>query len=92
MEIKVLKETENPFFKRKDLVLDISHASGPTPKTDDVKRELAAKYNVDVSQVVVDYIMTKSGLNVSTAKVKILNEKPVAVEEKPNADAPQETA
>lgn len=97
MEIKVLKEYENPFFKRKDMMLEISHAGGPTPKTDDVRKELAAKCNVDASQVVVEYIMTKGGLNISTARVKILNEKPAIVEEKPieekpGADAPQEAA
>ncbi len=92
MEIQVLKERDNPFFKRKDLVLNIIHTGAPTPKTDDVKKELAKKYNVHVSQVVVDYIMTKSGLNESTAKVKILNERPPVVEEPSTEKATTEEA
>jgi ribosomal protein S24E len=82
MEIKIVKEKENPFFKRKDLVLDLVHRGQATPKIDDVKKELAERYKVDASQVVVEYIMTKSGLNESSAKVKILNERPPVVEEK----------
>lgn len=49
MEIKVVKEHENAFFKRKDLELEIAHAGAPTPRTDDIAAELAAKYGVDRS-------------------------------------------
>lgn len=80
MEIKVVKEKENVFFKRKDLELEISHPSAPTPKTDDIAKELASKFSVDESQVVIDYILTKKGLNESIARAKILKEKPVKVE------------
>ena len=82
MEIKIVKEKENPFFKRKDLVIDVIHTSGPTPKTGEVAKELAAKYNVDESQVVIDYILTKKGLSESSVKAKILNEKPIEIEKK----------
>lgn len=88
MEIKVVKESENVFFKRKDLELEIAHAGAPTPRTDDIAAELAAKYGVDRSQVVVDYILTKKGLNESIAKAKILQEKPVKVGQ-PKAEAAQ---
>jgi len=88
MEIKVVKESENAFFKRKDLELEIAHAGAPTPRTDDIAAELAAKYGVDISQIVVDYILTKKGLNESTAKAKILQEKPVKVGQ-PKAEAAQ---
>ena len=80
MEIKIVKEKENPFFKRKDLNVEIKHDGISTPKTDDIVKELAAKFSVDETQVVIDYIMTKSGLSESNAKVKILNEKPPKIE------------
>jgi len=80
MKIKVVKEKENPFFNRKDLVITVIHTSGPTPRTDDITKELATKYKVDESQVVIDYILTKKGLSESDVKAKILNEKPVKVE------------
>ncbi len=97
MEIKIAKEMDNPFFKRKDLQVEIVHMSAPTPRTDDLKKELAKMYKVDETQVSVDYILTKRGIGESTARVKILNEKPVVVE-KPKevpkevpAEAPKET-
>jgi|GEM_PF-2674478 len=83
LEIRLVKERDNPFLKRKDLVLDIIHTSSPTPRAADLKKELADKYKVDVSQVVVEYIMTQAGLNKSTAKIKILEEKPPIMEEEP---------
>lgn len=86
MEIKIIKKIDNPFFKRKDLRIDIIHRGAPTPKTDDLKKELGKMYKVDESQVSVDYILTKRGIGESTAKIKILNEKPAIVkkpEEKP---------
>lgn len=79
MEIKIIKKIDNPFFKRKDLRVDIIHKGAPTPKTDDLKKELGKMYKVDESQVSVDYILTKRGIGESTAKVKILNEKPIIV-------------
>ena len=87
MEIKVIKEKDNPFFKRKDLVLSIKHHGSSTPKTADVRKELAKKHDVDVSQVVVEFIMTKRGLNESEAKVKLLDEKP-PVSETPVSETP----
>jgi ribosomal protein S24E len=82
MEIKVLKELNNDFFKRKDLEIEIAHLGQPTPKTDDLKLELAKKYSVDESQVLVDYILTTRGVGKSRAKVKVLKEKPVVVKKK----------
>lgn len=72
MEIKVLEERENLFLKRKEIKAEITHASLPTPKKDEVVAELAKKYFVDPAQVVVDYILTKSGTNSSLVKAKIL--------------------
>jgi ribosomal protein S24E len=81
MKIKIVSERDNPFFKRKDLKVDIAHVGESTPRTDDLKKELAGKYKVDESQVSVDYILTRRGIGESTARVKILNEKPAVVEE-----------
>lgn len=92
MEIKVVNERENAFFKRKDVELEISHVDAPTPKTDDIKAELATKYGVDKEQIVVDYILTKKGTNGSVAKAKVLAERPVKVEAKPAAAQPAEAA
>jgi len=92
MEIKIVKEKDNPFFKRKDLKVEIIHTGAPTPRTDDLEKELAKMYKVDETQVSVDYILTKRGIGESTARVKILKEKPVVVEKPKEAprEAPKE--
>src|SRR5437867_10399381 len=82
MELKILEERENPFFKRKELKILINHANSATPSKNDLIKELAGKNSVDASQVVVDYIFSKKGLPESFAKVKILREKSKAVAQK----------
>ncbi|MCX6820666.1 MAG: hypothetical protein NT016_01835 [Candidatus Aenigmarchaeota archaeon] len=81
MQIKVVRESENAFFKRKDLDLEIAHAGEPTPRTDDIAAQIAAKYGVDKSQVVIEYVLTKKGSNESLSKAKILKDRPVKVEQ-----------
>ena len=76
MEIAIIEEKENPFFKRKDLKVRIRHLGSPTPSKADIVKELASKYDVDVSQVQIDYIFSKRGLGESFVNCKILQEKP----------------
>lgn len=76
MEIKILEEKDNPFFKRKDLKVSIKHVASPTPSKAEIAKELASKYQVDESQVQIDYIFSQRGLGESFVKCKILQEKP----------------
>ena len=76
MEIVIIEEKENPFFKRKDLKIRIKHAGTPTPSKADVTKELATKYDVGQSQVVIGYIFSQRGLGESFVSCKILQEKP----------------
>jgi len=76
MEIVIIEEKENPFFKRKDLKIRIKHLGSPTPSKNNVTKELAAKYAVDESQVQIDYIFSQRGLGESFVSCKILQEKP----------------
>ena len=76
MEISVIEEKENPFFKRKDLKIRIKHPASPTPSKAEISKELASKYQVDQSQVQIDYIFSQRGLGESFMSCKILQEKP----------------
>lgn len=76
MEIVIIEEKENPFFKRKDLKVRIKHSGSPTPSKTDITKELSAKYEVDQSQVAIDYVFSKRGLGESFVSCKILQEKP----------------
>lgn len=76
MEIVVVEEKENPFFKRKDLKIRIKHPESPTPSKADITKEIALKYDVDESQVQIDYIFSQRGLGESFVSCKVLQEKP----------------
>ncbi len=80
MEIKILEEKENHFFKRKELKIVISHSGSPTPSRNDIMKNLSEKMSVDTAQIVVDYIFSKKGLAESLAKIKLLKEKPKVAE------------
>ncbi|MEM7825257.1 MAG: hypothetical protein QW412_00150 [Candidatus Aenigmatarchaeota archaeon] len=76
MEIEILEEKENPFFERKELKVRIKHPQAPTPSKQEVKKELASKYSVPEENVVLNYILSKKGVNEAVAKVKVYKEKP----------------
>ncbi len=78
MEISIIEEKENPFFKRKELIALIKHTAAATPSKSELVKNLATMNSVDESQVVIDYVFTKSGASESLAKIKILSEKPKA--------------
>lgn len=80
MEISIIEEKENPFFKRKDLKVRVRHPGGPTPAKADIVKELAAKYGVSEPQVQIDYIFSQRGLGESFVNCKILQEVPKQVE------------
>lgn len=91
MDVRIVNERDNPFFKRKDLVVDIMHKGEATPKISDIKTVLAGRYNVDESQVVIEYMMSKKGMSESIVKAKIMNEKPVVIEKEPEKAPAEES-
>jgi len=74
MEIEILEEKNNVFFKRKELKLRIKHEKSPTPKKQDLIKELASKFSVPEDRISVDYIFGEKGRASSIAKVKIKEE------------------
>jgi small subunit ribosomal protein S24e len=82
MEFNVIEEKENKLLGRKELRIDLKHPAAPTPKKQDLIKELAAKYSVPEEHVVIDFIFSKRGFAGSTAKVKIYKEKPKMKEKK----------
>lgn len=81
MQMTVVEEKENPFFKRKELTVLLKHDATSTPSKAELIKTLAASNNVDESQVIIDYIFTKKGISESLARVKILSEKPPVKQE-----------
>jgi ribosomal protein S24E len=91
LEVQVISEKENEFFKRKDLRAVVKHANAPTPAKAEIMKLLAEKYSVDSTQVAIDYIFTKKGVAESLVKAKIMKEKP-KVQEKEGGNETQASA
>jgi small subunit ribosomal protein S24e len=82
MGLEIKEEKENKLLGRKELTVAIAHLGAPTPKKQDIAKELSSKYSVPEDQVVIDYLFTKKGIGESLAKAKILSEKPKLKEPK----------
>ena len=71
MKISILEEKPNPFLRRKELRVEISHPSSATPSKEELRRELARLKGVEEEKIRIDYIFSKKGKGESFAKVKI---------------------
>jgi len=89
MDVEIIEDRENALLKRRELKLGIKHAQSPTPKKQDLIKEMAAKYSVPEEHIVVDYIFTKKGIQESTAKVKIYQEPPKIKVKKKKEEKPK---
>lgn len=82
----VLEEKENPFLKRKDLMLLVDHTGSATPKIDDLTNRLAEKFNAEPEKIEIVFIFSQKGVAKSKVKAKIWKEK-VVKREKPKEKA-----
>lgn len=101
MNVEIKEEKDNPFFERKELRLLIKHPKLATPSKAELIKELAAEQKCDADCILIDFILTKKGLNESEAKVKIYKNKAKIpktkvvekkVEEKPKEEKKSEEA
>ena len=90
MKIEIIEEKDNPFLKRKDLMIMIDHAGQPTPKKEDLTKFLAEKYKVESEKVEVVYIFSETGIARSKAKARIWKEKPKVKKRKEEKEKPTE--
>jgi len=88
MEITIVEEKENPFLNRKDVKLRLNHLGESTPSKAALIKELASRYSVEESQILIDYIFSVKGIGESFVKAKILPEKP-NLAEKPKDEKPK---
>lgn len=71
MQVKIIEEKENPFFKRKEYLISLKHEKEATPSRNQLMEELKKIFKVDEKQIEIDYILGKKGISESIAKVKI---------------------
>ena len=75
MEFEIKEKKYNPFLKRKEIKILAKHPNSPTPSKENVKNFIKEKFNVDDSQIEIDYIISKVGLPESIIKLKVYDEK-----------------
>jgi ribosomal protein S24E len=74
MKMDIIEEKKNTFLKRTDLMLSIDHANQPTPKVEDVKKEIAEKFKISLDKIEMVYIFTQVGATKSRIKSRIWEE------------------
>jgi len=73
LEIKVVEDKENVLLNRRELTLEIFHPGEGTPSRIDIRKYVAAKYNVELDRVYVIKLDTKTGTNKTIGYVRIYN-------------------
>lgn len=74
MEIEVIEEKNNVFLKRKELKIKVKHEGAPTPKKQELIKELATKFSLPEDRISIDYIFGQKGKAECLAKVKVYEE------------------
>lgn len=93
MIIDILSERENPFLKRKELMLLINHSGQSTPKKIELEDKIAEKFKADKEKIEIIYIFSDAGIARSRVKARIWEEKIIKkekVEEKPKEEEKEE--
>jgi len=93
MQLKTSSEKENPYMKRKELVVAVDHSGAATPSNAAVQQMLAQEQGVEPEQVDIKGIYTLVGRQSSRAIIFVWQEKKVAnLAKPPEPEAPKEAA
>jgi len=89
-ELKIIHETENPLFKRKEIIADWTDET--LPKSTDVATTLSEKFSVPLGNVALKNIKGRFGSKTFEVKANIYesNEDLMSTEPKHNRPAPVE--
>jgi len=71
----IQKQYNAPLLNRKEIVCLLNHHEKPTPKKDEIKKEIAKKLNVNEGLIVIDKILTKYGVGSSRIFAKVYKTK-----------------
>jgi len=74
MKIEIKQDRENPFLKRRELIVDIVHEKESTPTKAAIQKLLSAQLNIEPTYIEIDKIFSKKGISYSEAKIKIWKE------------------
>jgi len=74
MKFEIKQDRENPFLKRRELLVDITHEKEPTPTKAALQKLLSAQLNIEPTHVEIDKIFSKKGISYSEAKIRVWKE------------------
>jgi ribosomal protein S24E len=77
MKMNVVSERQNPYMKRKEIVLEIDHAIESTPSKAVVLELLAKQLSADKEKIEIIDIVSETGLAKSRSSVFLWEEVPV---------------
>mgnify|MGYP000414239631 CR=1 FL=1 len=71
MEIRILKETENPLLKRREIVFEVQHPGGRTPTIAEAREAVSALKKAPVEAVYVKSLKSSSGKQSSIGEAHV---------------------
>jgi len=92
MKIKIVDEKQNPFLKRKELLIEIDHEGEATPSFDALQQFIIRETKEDPQKVEILNIYSSKGAAIAKSQVhiweekKIINKKKVKKEKKPKEE------
>ena len=71
LKIVITNEMDNPLLSRKQVEFKLLHQKMATPSRMDVKKKLAAQFNVDLERVIIQKLTSKFGQSYTFGFAKI---------------------
>lgn len=78
MELKIVKDTRNELFKRREIEFEVAHSGSGTPDRFAVRKALASKAGSKLDNVYVLSIMNYTGTNRGPGKAEVYESRQIA--------------
>ena len=88
MKMSITSEKQNPFMKRKELMIDIEHGTEATPSKASVEDALVKQISVEKDRIEIIDIVSETGMAKSKSRILVWDEpRPKEVKEEPKKEA-----
>ncbi|MHA1377902.1 MAG: 30S ribosomal protein S24e [Candidatus Helarchaeota archaeon] len=71
MSINIISEEDNPLLNRKEIKFVIEHEKKPTPSRFEIRKKIAAQFNVPIETTYIKSLNSKFGLPKTVGKARI---------------------
>ncbi len=91
MKFSIIKESYNPFLKRKEIEIDLDHTSESTPSKAALEVVVAKELGVNVENIDIKNIFSRTGSSTARSKIFVLDiAKPKEVKPEENKEKSEE--